>query len=169
MREILLLCAAAGIFAGGYFFVGRIGDFLDNNRQSLSGDGRRAVLRVGLEDLTLSAAVVELLEEAAGKGRECRIEIFSGSAQDIIRDLQKKKLDLGVVAAEQENGGREACEQLFVSLRRTPVVLGDPEIPVRPLDSERLLTEIFWAEKTEDPDQTKLLQRLKHVRQIGRA
>ena len=147
MKEALFICAVAATFVFGYFLMKKLDVFLESNRRQVSDSSDRPLLRLAFEDLLIVESVSSLLESFSKKNPDCKLHLFSGSAEEIMEKLTANELDFGFFITESICASDKECASVFIPLKQSSLISEAVGLPVEPLETEEAMVKIIWRAK----------------------
>ena len=95
MKDFVLLIVVLAAFIYGYFIMEKLDKFLEENQsQKLISDSK---LRIGFETPAIIDSIADLLEQFSSEYPDYELNLFYGSASEIINGLGNNKLDFGFI------------------------------------------------------------------------
>lgn len=96
MQDVLLLAAAAAIFAFGWFLMGKLDHFLETSSpartpQLPSGEN---TLRLGFCDSTAAGSIADILEQYSRLYPDISVRIFCGSEEELLKGFSAGRFDV---------------------------------------------------------------------------
>ncbi len=109
MKYIVVSVIALGYILFGYYLMGRLDHFLADVHSSGNELGK-ASLRVGLEWPSAAPSVMEQMEAALINNSRANTLFLRGSAQELLRELERGSLDAVILGAAPTapQAGKEA-------------------------------------------------------------
>ena len=158
MKDVFLICAVAVMFVIGFFLMKKLDKFLENNHRLIAGFTEAHAIRIAFEDSPLIEAASNILEEFSGKNPDCELHLFTGSAKKITKKLAANELDFGFIVT-----GCADKQFTFVTvpLKQAPIVSRTAHIPAIPLDTEIIMTKVFWDGKQYSQNKKIFAEQLK--------
>ena len=95
MKDFVLLIVVLAVFIYGYFIMEKLDKFLEENQsQKLISDSK---LRIGFETPAIIDSIADILEQFSSEYPDYELNLFYGSASEIINGLGNNKLDFGFI------------------------------------------------------------------------
>ena len=148
MREIFLVIAVAAVFIFGFFVMKRLDAFLEDNRRRILEKEDNAHLCIAFENPMTAESITPMLEKFSKKHPDCEINLFCGTSQEILKQIERNTVDFGLITSNtviQLN----LCRQARIKLTQRTLScenIGLP--PIQPLGSENIPVVAVW--KTTD-------------------
>lgn len=147
MKNVLLLAAVAAVFAFGWFLMGKLDRFLEENFQAqgarLSSGGN--ALRLGFFDPTAADSIADVLERYAEIRPDISARIFCGTEEELVKGFFAGKFDVIFLPENAEVPVHMQCNSRIVSLNRTPVTMKYAGLPIEPITDGHITQNVLWA------------------------
>ena len=95
MKDFVLLIVVLAAFIYGYFLMGKLDKFLEENESQKLISGSK--LRIGFETPALIDSIADLLEQFSSEYPNYELNLFYGSVSEIINGIGNNKLDFGFI------------------------------------------------------------------------
>lgn len=150
MQDVLLLAAAAVIFAFGWFLIGKLDRFLESNNhvrklQLPSGGGS---LRLGFCNPTAADSIADVLEQYSRLYPDISVRIFCGSEGDLLNGFSAGRFDVIFLPEDAQIPACIHCDCEMISLNYTPVMMRYGGLPIEPITDGHNFQKILWNGET---------------------
>ncbi len=151
MPDVLLLAIVAIAFVLGWFFVKRLGQFLEMNLQSkaIQPEFEENTLRIGFFNPSVADGITSALEQFSKRYSGISVRLFHGSEEELLKSLSAHRLDV-IFLPENTHIPTELYYHIRnISLRYTPVIMKYGGLPIEPIANEYIAQKVLWMEKSE--------------------
>ena len=169
MKEALLICAVAAVFALGNLAMKKLDVFLERNQTQLSAAIALPALSIAFDNSATIASVSDFLEAFLQANPACELRLFSGSAEDILKKLETAEIDFGFLTAESDLSSHPHLHLSTVVLEPHRFIASSVNLSVTPLIYNGVLTQIVWSETNGHPLANQLpnpIVRFYHSKQV---
>ncbi len=146
MKDLILICAVAAVFVFGYFIAKKVDVFLENNRTQISELSRSSSLRIAFETPLMVEPAFEFIEKFLKQNSNCKLELFSGSAQEIANKLEANEIDFGFITKKSTCTFNKEYVSIVFPLEPSTIALDSIGYSVIPLENSEIMTQIIWNE-----------------------
>jgi len=161
MKELVLLCAVAAIFALCWFILKTTGKFFEHNKNDSPEKPERPALSIAFEHTEDVSFLNELLEHFSQRSPFCELNLFYGSSREIRRQIKNGKIDLGFIRQEPRPESDEALHSFHFVLDKNVVACEPAGLPVIPLCHNSFFVNAIWKKNSINPQVSLFVNQLK--------
>lgn len=146
MQNVLLLLAAAVIFAFGWLLMGKLDHFLETNRhmQGLQLSSGENTLRLGFCNPTVADSIANIMERYSEFYPDVSVRIFCGSEEELLKGLSAGKFDVIFYPENAEIPFHIHYNSKVISLNYTPVMMKYGGLPIEPIADGHISQKVLW-------------------------
>lgn len=150
MGDFLLVVLLGAVFAFGWFLVGKVDAFLDEDRQArtgLSGTGGEA-LRIGFADPLAAYSLSAALEQYSDIYPEVSIRLFQGDGEALLRKMALHKLNIVILPEKVAIPADKDYNRKKVRLALSTVGMKYGGLDIEPIAEGSGSQNAVWAEES---------------------
>ncbi|MGN0465913.1 MAG: LysR substrate-binding domain-containing protein [Lachnospiraceae bacterium] len=153
MRDFFLLIIVAAEFIFGYFIVRKWGCFLEKNNQvkKLKNKSTKNSLRIGFSNPQIAEEISEVLDKYSRKYPDVSISLFSGTSEELVRELSVQKLDMIFLSGDVDNFSDLEYHKRKVLLNRDLITERKNGLVIEPISKSDILQNVLWLENKKCP------------------
>ena len=142
MKDFVLLIVVLAAFIYGYFIMEKLDKFLEENQsQKLISDSK---LRIGFETPAIIDSIADLLEQFSSEYPDYELNLFYGSASEIINGLGNNKLDFGFIIESHNDILKDEYCSLSLQIKQSVITPDSIDIAVHPINTIEKPARVIW-------------------------
>ena len=142
MKDFVLLIVVLAAFSYGYFIMEKLDKFLEENQsQKLISDSK---LRIGFETPAIIDSIADLLEQFSSEYPDYELNLFYGSASEIINGLGNNKLDFGFIIESHNDILKDEYCSLSLQIKQSVITPDSIDIAVHPINTIEKPVRVIW-------------------------
>lgn len=147
MQDVLLLAAVAATFAFGWFLMGKLDRFLEENRhtQELRLSSGENSLRIGFCDPTVADSMTNVLEQYSKLYPDVSVHIFCGSEGELLKGFFAGKVDVIFLPETAVIPSHIQYNSKIVSLNYTPLMMKYGGLLIEPIAGGHIIQNALWS------------------------
>ncbi|MGN0478560.1 MAG: hypothetical protein ACI4GO_03920 [Hominenteromicrobium sp.] len=145
MREWIWAAAAVAAFGVGCIFIRWIDCLLrKSHRAELRASGAGGSLRLGFSDPMAAAELTEVLEKYSGHVSGAAVQLFGGSAQELLCALSDRRLDVIFLPESVKEPQETYFNIRHIRMARMPVFMKYGGLPIGPIAGGAAEQQMVW-------------------------
>lgn len=150
MQDVLLIASMAATFVFGWFLMGKLDRFLEENRhaQELQISSGGNSLRIGFCDPTVADSMTDVLEQYSKLYPDVSVSIFCGSEKELMKGISAGKFNVIFLSESAEIPAHMNYNSKVVFLNYTPVMMKYGGLPIEPIASGHIIQKALWSDGT---------------------
>lgn len=142
MKDFVLFIVVLAAFIYGYFLMKKLDKFLEENQsQKLISDSK---LRIGFETPAIIDSIADLLEQFSSEYPDYELNLFYGSASEIINGLENNKLDFGFIIESHNDILKDEYCSLSLQIKQSVITPDSIDIAVHPINTIEKPARVIW-------------------------
>lgn len=142
MKDFVLLIVVLAAFVYGYFLMGKLDKFLEENESQKHISGSK--LRIGFETPALIDSIADLLEQFSSEYPNYELNLFYGSVSEIINGLENNKLDFGFIIENSNDILKDEYCSLSFQIKQSVITPGSIDNAVHPINTIEKPARVIW-------------------------
>ena len=142
MKDFVLLIVVLVAFIYGYFLMGKLDKFLEENQSQKLISGSK--LRIGFETPVIIDSIADLLEQFSSEYPNYELNLFYGSVSEIINGLGNNKLDFGFIIESSNDILKDEYCSLSLQIKQSVINLDSVDITVHPINTIEKPARVIW-------------------------
>lgn len=142
MKDFVLLIVVLAAFVYGYFLMGKLDKFLEENESQKLISGSK--LRIGFETPALIDSIADLLEQFSSEYPNYELNLFYGSVSEIINGIGNNKLDFGFIIEESNDILKDKYCSLSFQIKQSVITPDSIDIAVHPINTIEKPVRVIW-------------------------
>ena len=142
MKDFVLLIVVLATFIYGYFLMERLDKFFEENQSQKLISGSK--LRIGFETPAITDSIADLLEQFSIEYPNYELNLFYGSASEIIKGLGNNKLDFGFIIESSNDILKDEYCSLSLQIKQSVINPGSIDIAVHPINTIEKSARVIW-------------------------
>ena len=142
MKDFALLIVVLVVFIYGYFLMEKLDRFLEENQSQKLISGSK--LRIGFETPVIIDSIADLLEQFSSEYPDYELNLFYGSASEIINGLGNNKLDFGFIIESHNDILKDEYCSLSLQIKQSVITPGSIDIAVHPINTIEKPARVIW-------------------------
>ena len=142
MKDFVLLIVVLAAFIYGYFLMGKLDKFLEENESQKHISGSK--LRIGFETPALIDSIADLLEQFSSEYPNYELNLFYGSVSEIINGLENNKLDFGFIIENSNDILKDEYCSLSFQIKQSVITPGSIDNAVHPINTIEKPARVIW-------------------------
>ena len=142
MKDFVLLIVVLAAFVYGYFLMGKLDKFLEENESQKHISGSK--LRIGFETPALIDSIADLLEQFSSEYPNYELNLFYGSVSEIINGLENNKLDFGFIIESANDILKDEYCSLSLQIKQSVINPDSADIAVHPINTIEKSARVIW-------------------------
>lgn len=149
MQDIVLLLAAAAVFAFGWFLMGKLESFLQRDacRRETGEVPPGKYLRIGFVDPLAADSLSGVLETYGESRPGVAVFLSGGTAEELLKGIAAGRLDAVFLPKDVVFSGESRYHRMEVVLSCTPVVMQYGGLAIGPVTQGRLAQIVIWPKE----------------------
>lgn len=144
MKELILICAVAVVFALCFLLLKKLDIFFGDSSRTVISSDRPSMLSIAFEHTEEVSLLNDLLERFSRQAPGCELSLFYGSAKDIQKQLNTGKIDFGFIRADVNTEPDQKLGSFLFLLDENILACEPLGLPVMPLNSQKFLVKALW-------------------------
>ncbi len=147
MQIIWVFMAAGALFAFGYYIMGRVDRFLGHGEKEAPALPLfDKSFRIGFSDPLLADSIAGALESFEKAQQNVSVSLFSGTAEELLREFSQHKLDVVFLPVDVAVPGKTHYNVGKVSLDHIPVTVRYSGRVIGPVTEGGTVQKVLWEE-----------------------
>ena len=142
MKDFALLIVVLVAFIYGYFLMGKLDKFLEENQSQKLISGSK--LRIGFETPVIIDSIADLLEQFSSEYPNYELNLFYGSVSEIINGLGNNKLDFGFIIESHNDILKDEYCSLSFQIKQSVINPDSVDITVHPINTIEKPARVIW-------------------------
>lgn len=149
MGTILLIVCLIFMAGIGFWAMGRLDRFFEENYRGTGEKEPEPVLRIGLENPAWIGSLEDMLEKNSCQNREIPVLLYRGDFLQISNALENGGIELGIIEEEPEAVKEPKCNSMKIPGRKPRILAERPHLTVEVLGMEpHPLLTVLWKAKS---------------------
>ena len=161
MKELILICAVAVVFALCFLLLKKLDIFFGDSSRTVISSDRPSMLSIAFEHTEEVSLLNDLLERFSRQAPGCELSLFYGSAKDIQKHLNTGKIDFGFIRADVNTEPDQKLGSFLFLLDENILACEPLGLPVMPLNSQKFLVNALWKKGSRSQEAELFIRLLK--------
>lgn len=163
MESMFLIGGTAAVFLLGFFAVKKWEKFWAGGHGERESPRESSGLRIAFESSLSVEAAAGLLNSFSEENPDCRLYLFTGTAEEMKEKLRKNELDFAFVTAETKENMEQKWASQVVWLRQDRFFSEAVGLSVIPLNGRGKPVRVMWKEEGGSFHKQRFQKKLKKV------
>ena len=143
MKELLLVCAVAGIIVLGYLMMKKLDAFLADNRRLIDSEITKNSLWLAFDNPMIIESLMPLFEKFSKINPDCQLRFLFGKTEEIYDKLEENCIDFGFIE-NTASKNEDAYNCIILSPKQNSIFCEDIGCPIEPLNPVEIKTFVLW-------------------------